>query len=285
MHFIVETENGIINNVEEFVLVKRLESQSSSHSYSLIDKEDLVEFIKYTRSINFKESIPVGSIDFVKEYLKIVHNINDLTPIEVPFILRRDKYLKRNYFVLEREELPQEGVYFLKSASKLKSFSYLGEISNIVNLKNNFLKDELYILSEKVEILSEYRCFILNDIIKGIQHYDGDPTETLSKDDIKLIKEMVKNYSEDDSRPKAYTLDVAIIKDKGVAILEIHTHSSVGLYGYDDESLPYHYKFGFEWYINNKDYNAIKFGSLKKNIFIKEGFLRFKHGYIGAKED
>lgn len=254
MHFVIETENGIIEDVEQFVLVKRLESQSSNHTYSLIDKNDLYDFIKYTKSINFKEAVPVGSIGFVRIYLELVHNISNLTPIEVPSALRKDKYLKRNYSVLEKKDLPKEGIYFLKSASKLKNFTYLGEVSNIVSSKNDFLNDELYVVSEKVEILSEYRCFILNDMIKGVQYYDGDCTETLSKDDINLIKDMVKEYKKDDSRPKAYTLDVGIIKDKGVAVLEIHTHSSVGLYGYDDESLPYHYKFGFEWYLNNRDY-------------------------------
>ena len=254
MHFIIETENGIIEDVEQFVLAKRLDSQSSIHTYSLIDKNDLYDFIKYTKSINFKEAIPVGSISFVRIYLGLVHNIKKLTPIEVPSILRKDKYLKRKYRILEKKDLPKEGVYFLKSASKLKSFTYTGEISNIVNSTNNFLNEELYVISDKIDIVSEYRCFILNDIIKGIQYYDGDCTETLSKEDINLIKEMVIEYLKDDSRPKAYTLDVGIIKDKGVAILEVHTHSSVGLYGYDDEALPYHYKFGFEWYLNSRNY-------------------------------
>lgn len=285
MYFIIETENGIIEDVEQFVLVKVLESQSSTHQYSLIDKEDLTSFIKYTKSIDFKKAIPVGSINFVREYLKLVHNISDLTPIEVPIVLRKSNYLKREYLVLKREELPKKGVYFLKSASTLKGFGYLGEISNIVNSKNSFLNDELYVLSEKVEILSEYRCFVLNDIIKGIQHYNGDCTETLTKDDINLIKEMVKEYSKDDFRPKAYTLDVGIIKDKGVAILEVHTHSSVGLYGYDDESLPYHYKFGFEWYLNSKNFNQLKFSDIEDKNFTKEGYLKFKNGYIGAKDD
>lgn len=285
MYFIIETENGIIEDVEQFVLVKILESQSSIHQYTLIDKNDLFNFIKYTKSIDFKNSIPVGSINFVREYLKLVHDISDLIPIEVPLTLRKNKYLKREYLVLKREDLPKKGVYFLKSASKLKGLSYLGEISNIVNSKNNFLNDELYVLSEKVEILSEYRCFILNDIIKGIQHYNGDCTETLTKDDINLIKEMVREYSKDDSRPKAYTLDVGIIKDKGVAILEVHTHSSIGLYGYDDESLPYHYKFGFEWYLNNKDFNTLQFSEVKDKNFTKEGYLKFRNGYIGIKDD
>lgn len=254
MHFIIETINGIIDDIEQFVLVKRLESQSSNHTYSLIDKNDLIEFVKHTKSIDFNEAIPVGSIDFVKIYLKTVHDISDLKPIEVPYILRKYKYLKRDYAILKREELPQKGIYFLKSASKLKNFTYLGEISNIVNSSNNFLDDELYVVSDKVEILSEYRCFILNDIIKGIQHYSGDCTVALSKNDINLIKEMVKEYSKDNTRPRAYTLDVAIIRNKGVAIIEVHTHSSVGLYGYDDESLPYHYKFGFDWYLCSKNY-------------------------------
>lgn len=296
MHFIIQTENDMINDVEEFTLTQILDRQSSMHSYSMVNAEDLIDFIEQTSSINFKEAIPVGDIKFVKEYLNIVHEICDIIPIEVPEELRVNKYLKRRYAVLEREEIPKKGDYFLKTAFKLKDFTYVGEISNLFEYENSgdFLKEGLYVLSERVNILSEYRCFVLNDIIKGIQFYSGDCTIMPTPDDVALIKEMVMKYSKNPNRPKAYTLDVGIIKDKGVAVLECHTHSSVGLYGYNDESLPYHYKFGFEWYLNNRDYELKKYNGFKESSDIandleehemEDGYLKFKNGYIGQVED
>ena len=59
----------------------------------------------------------------------------------------------------------------------------------------------------------------------------------------------------DQDRPKAYTMDIAVIRDRGTAILEVHPWVSVGLYGYMfGGSLPYCYRDGFEYYIKtNKE--------------------------------
>lgn len=285
MHFIIEIVNGIIDDVENFVLVKVLESKPSEYSYSMIDKVDLEEFIKHTKSIDFKNSIPVGSIDFVKKYLEIVHSVRDIEPLEIPKELRCDKYLKRTYLIVDKNEIPREGGCFLKYASKLKSFTYTGEISRLFKDvdSSSVLKDGKYVISERVELLSEYRCFILNDDIKGIQFYEGDCTVTLGQNDIALIKEMIMDYAKNERRPKAYTLDVAITKDRGVILLECHNHSSVGLYGYDNEILPYHYKFGFEWYLKNNGYRLEK--CINEQDSMKDGYLKFSFGYIGEVDN
>ncbi len=47
-------------------------------------------------------------------------------------------------------------------------------------------------------------------------------------------------------------MDIAVIRDRGTAILEVHPWVSVGLYGYMfGSSLPYCYRDGFEYYINS----------------------------------
>lgn len=73
----------------------------------------------------------------------------------------------------------------------------------------------------------------------------------LSNNDIKLLEEIINVYRLDKNKPEAYTLDVAIIKDRGLCILEVHPHTSVGLYGYYNPDLLYSYVYGFDWYISN----------------------------------
>lgn len=201
-----------------------------------------------------KEIIPIGSLKFVEKFLSEVHGVKTMNCIEVPKVLRKDRYLKRKYAVLDKENLPASGCYFLKYASKLKDFTYRGLIDFLPkeDLGNGepYLKDGKYVVSEVVDILAEYRCFILEDKIEAIQFYDGDCTVMPTQDDIKLLKEMVCVYSLDDTRPDAYTLDIALIKDRGLAILEVHPHVSVGLYGYSKPDLLYSYAYGFDWYVS-----------------------------------
>lgn len=253
MFFILQKEQAYIDNLEVFVMKEILDRQKFVHQHTFMKAEDLLNTVKTSSKINMKEAVPVGSIEFVQQYLKTYHNVDKMNPIEVPDILRHERFLKRKYSIIEKSELPKEGYYFTKYVSELKQFSYTGLIEN---LKRDVpvLKDGLYQLSEVVEILSEYRCFVSQDDIMGIQFYNGDPTILPNEKEIELLKEMVIRYTVDKKRPMAYTFDIAIIKDRGLAIIECHPHTSVGLYGLYGGFLPYCYKFGLDWYIkhNNK---------------------------------
>ena len=192
--------------------------------------------------------IPVGNLEFVQNFLSKCYGINEMNPIEVPDSLRTDEFLKRKYSIVEKSELPAAGYYFTKYVSKLKVFSHTGMIETLQYLepgREPFLKEGLYQVSEVVNIISEYRCFVHNDKIVALNYYDGDCTVL---PDMNLLKKAIIKYSMDETRPKAYTMDLAVIKGRGTAILEIQPW--VGLYGYMfGDSLPYCYRDGFIWYL------------------------------------
>lgn len=247
MFFLLQKEKEQLEDIEVLSNKIILDTQKYTHKYELTSLENM--------SLNIKEydrTIPIGTLEFVKKFLNNYYEINELNPIEVPDVLRKDKYLKRKYSILPKDELPDFGYYFLKYVSKLKEFYHIGLIDN---LKENYCKDGLYQLSEYVEILSEYRVFVLNDEIQAIQFYNGDCTIF---PDTNLIKEMIMLYKLDNERPLAYTMDIAIIENRGTAILEVHPHTSVGLYGYISSSLPYSYRCGIDYY---KEHNK------KLNLF------------------
>ena len=254
MFFILQKEGKYIDNVETFTLKEILDRQKFLHEYTFMNLESLSKDVKLPPRVDIKTAVPVGTIEFVQAYLKNAHGIENMNPIEVPEVLRHNKYLKRRYSIIEKNELPKSGYNFIKYVSQLKQFTYTGSIENLkyetFNTTNK-LKEGLYQLSEVVNILSEYRCFILQDEIIGIQYYDGDCTVLPREQDIHLLKEMVARYTLDKTRPQAYSMDIAIIKDRGIAIIEVHSFASLGTYGLTSNSLPYCYKFGLDWYIKH----------------------------------
>lgn len=249
MLFLLQTFNKEIKSVEVFNLKDILDRNKLLHEYELREIEEID-----TLSNNYKNAIPVGSIEFVTKFLSKFYNINNLEPIEVPLLLRKKDYLKRDYKIVSKENLPTKGYYFIKYVSKLKEFSYIGNIESIPDEKSQIIddlcfykKNGLYQISEVVNILSEYRVFVNNDEIVGIQYYNGDCTVFPNTN---IIKEMVNVYSLDKNRPLAYTMDIAVIKEKGTAILEIHPCVSVGTYSFMGSSLLYMYRAGIDYYIN-----------------------------------
>lgn len=205
----------------------------------------------------FKEYIPIGNIEFVEKFLQTVWDIPYMTPIEVPEVLRKEEYLLRDYKIVPAEKLPKTGYMFIKDASRLKQATYLGDLSLMNTGHFMFETDNThkYVISEVLNILSEYRVFVCKDNIKGIQYYDGDPLVMPNEKEITKLNKMVANYQLDDTRPKSYTMDIAIVKQKegrDLTIIEVHPFACVGLYGFYSQSLPFMYADGFNWYLKEK---------------------------------
>ena len=203
-----------------------------------------------------KKAIPVGSIEFVKDFLKRVHNIEVMNPIEVPRCLRHDKLLLRDYQIVPFDKIPDKGRYFIKDVSGLKMGSYCGDVENFKNNVERYHVDtsHLFQISSPLNIQSEYRVFVMDNHVYGIQFYDGDPTIMPSPDEINKIKEMILRYSMAKDCPKAYTMDVAIVKTnhgRDLALIEVHPFVSVGTYGCRGNFLIKMYQSGFEWYLKH----------------------------------
>lgn len=237
MKFIIQTVKGKIRGLEEYSLVSELDSGSNKllHEYILSDtsvSNDIADIADW---------IPVGSIQFLEEHLRVYHNVDKMTPIEVPKELRSYKFLKRKYDIVHsNKDLPDNGYWFVKKIDRLKEFTNLG----CVGLYKDNLDDGTYIVSEVLEILSEYRVFVINNVVQGIQFYSGDCLELPS---IPFIKEAITEYSKDSNIPKAYTIDIAVTT-LGNVVLEIHPFASCGLYGLYTEHIPLMYKLGYDYY-------------------------------------
>jgi hypothetical protein len=233
MKYLIQTENGVIDDIEVFQFNKIISKQEKFkiHSKLLSDTYEVP---------NGNDYIPVGDLHYIQGHLKTYWNIDTMNPIEVPMILRKEKYLRRKYEIVEAKNVPKDGYWFIKEASKLKGWIHLGE----VGLYRDSIKSGIYVVSEPVDIISEYRVIVLNGIIQAVRHYDGNP---LSFPDVNLIYEMVTILSSQNDIPKAFTMDIAT-SNVGTILIEVHPFVSVGTYGYYDENLIHLYRFGYEYY-------------------------------------
>jgi hypothetical protein len=171
--------------------------------------------------------IPIGTVEFVLEYINKYYSIDNIKPINIPIELRQWKYTKRriitNKELDEVPYLPSEKC-FVKSASKIK------ELTDTVQYKN-IPKNKELLISELVDIESEWRAFVFNSRLVGLQNYSGD---FAMFPDVELIESMINNYK---MCPAAYTLDVGINNEQGTFIIEVHDFFSCGLYGFSDHRI------------------------------------------------
>lgn len=221
----------------------------------LVKRDALIECGRMVYAENpapYSDYIPVGDIPFVEAWLRSRYG-KTMVPIEVPEVLRTREYLGRTYEFMDRNKLPsyEKGHYFVKNISKLKEFNssaYEGRIP-----APSTLPAGTYLLSEWVDIRSEFRVFVYFDKILAVQNYLGAPL--VFPDAAKVLK-MVEQYKEDKGRPEAYTMDIAVLcrKDQSAetVILEIHPFVSCGLYGFTHPLIPDMLEAGIEYYALRK---------------------------------
>ena len=223
MKFLIQTYNDIVEHDFSLALIESCKylnwiHNTNDYQYSLTDDDMKTGYT------------PIGSVEFVQEYLKINHNI-DILPINIPkelFNFCRGK-------IINGTEKDIIGEKFVKSNDKIKDFT---EITNKAPVGN-------YQISELIEIVSEWRCFVYNNKLVGLQNYSGDFT---TFPDIEYINNVIEKYK---SAPIAYTLDVAIKDDMTTTIIEIHDFFSCGFYGFSDmKIIPYMFNRWFNEKIN-----------------------------------
>jgi len=254
MFFILQKEGKYIDNQEVFVMNDILRRHTYIHEHSMMGMNEMSSQSFLSGIKEIEKAIPIGSIEFVQAYLTNVHGIETMSPIEIPECLREEEFVKRDYRIVEKKELPKAGYHFTKYVSNLKYIHHRGMIEELHNAQKGgepLLKKGLYQVSEVVDFIVEYRCFVMEGKIMGIQYYEGDCTVFPSEQDMNTLKKMIERYQADPTHPLAYTLDIGIIKDRGLALIECHTHVSVGLYGLQGNFLLHSYRYGLDWYIKH----------------------------------
>lgn len=235
MFFILQAQNDEKAMSVDYAILKEL-LEYSHFQYTEMTLSDFYDGKNLKNKNDFpndyRDAIPLGTINFVTAYLNIFKNISKMNPIEVPKCLRTEEFLKRKYSIVEGRNVPKSGTYFIKNVSTLKTFSYSGRIDAMCNEadaltgKKPIEDDELYQVSSLLNIRSEYRIYFISGELYAIAYYDGDATIF---PDVHLIQKANLIYSMQKDYPRSYTMDVAV-GDNGTAILECHPLFSCGIY-------------------------------------------------------
>lgn len=210
---------------------------------------------------NPKEYVPVGSIEFVSEYVKkyFPDHTKGLIPINVPECLF--KYAGREIMNVSSSGLENGLPKTFGNKIYRKSNLIIKDENNglVDNTPDVDLKD-CQVASYVDNIISEWRVFVFKNEVQQVCFYGGgDP---LAFPDAERILRMIDDYK--DKAPVAYTLDVftAPIKtwngvenvdsdEIGTYVMECHRFFSCGLYGFADYAkLPYMYSQTFYEMIN-----------------------------------
>jgi len=137
--------------------------------------------------------------------------------------------------VINGTEKDINGKKFVKSNDTIKSFTELCDRAPVGN----------YQISDIIDIDSEWRTFVYDGKMVGLQNYSG---RFDIFPDVDKINTMIKTYT---TQPIAYTLDVAISGGE-TAIIEVHDFFSCGLYGFSDHRvLPFMFSRWLNKFVNN----------------------------------
>ena len=221
MDFLLQINS--FDNIDTTILKEILErrkrlsgfTEMTIHQLSEADKEEV------------EGLIPVGTIPFVEAWLKKCHGINRINPIEIPKFLRTEEFLKREYSIVPYYRIPR-GVYFVKDVTALKEFAFEGDTEELFTgrIAGTIDRSHMFQVSEPVDILSEYRVYVIDGQIENVCNYNGSP---LIFPDMELVSKANSIYMTKPDYPGSLTIDV-MVTERGTSLIETHPFVSVGLY-------------------------------------------------------
>jgi len=210
LKFLIQTYDGDVTDDFSYHLIQAIKYQNWYNRKTVMS-------YRITDSALFPKYIPIGSVEFVESYLEKYFE-KTVKPMNIPQELMHDKFLGRNVY-FESGEVEIVGEKFVKSNSKIKKYTDF--------VKDIKLPNDSYMISDIIDIFSEWRGFVYKGKLVGLQWYSGDFKKF---PEVFKIEEMVHEFKE---APIAYTIDVGVTID-GTFLIECHDFFSCGLYGFAD---------------------------------------------------
>lgn len=191
------------------------------------------------RMMNKNEMVfftPIGTVEFVKAFAEKV-GIKLPAPIHATALLNLEG---REYWEDYRKELISKtpGMYpvFVKPQSELKKFTgFVAKSDKDFDLypEIDWSTTKLFCTQVLENIVSEWRCYVLNGKVFACVNYSGDPLRFPSSSDI--VKMIIVHNTE-----SFYSLDIAVCRKSGSTefttnFIEINDAFALGYYGGDVE--------------------------------------------------
>lgn len=241
MRFLIQKINKEIRHDFSFTLLESiryhnwLQQNNCDIGIKYVNRKDNDDFC-YFNSYH-EHYVPVGSVEFVLSWMKRF-DVPIPKPVNVPEELF--DFANRHIFNGTEAYFSHCGKSFIKSNDKIKgTCGIFNQNEPIILPAGN------YQFSEVVSIDSEWRAFVYEGKLVGLQNYSGDFTMFPN---ISHIEMMIKDYK---SAPIAYTLDVGVFNYCDTFVIECHDFFSCGLYGFAEHKIyPYMLYRWFHEYLN-----------------------------------
>ncbi len=189
---------------------------------------DIVFFEDIEEVPKSKYNIVVGGINQINSYLSRF-GIEPKQALNIPDELNHERYLKRKVTYTTMGEFRKTKIIapvFIKPNGLSKEFiAGVMTKQETMNAFNDVADDRPILLSEVIDIVSEYRCYVYDKKLQGIHWYQGD---FKIFPDIKLTEEMIAAYK---SQPAGFSLDVGVTKDGHTVLVECNDGWALGNYG------------------------------------------------------
>ena len=177
-----------------------------------------------------KTNVVIACIEDTVKYFDML-GINYPPPLNIPEELR--EFTMRKYGVMTMGEFKKETTLpiFVKPHDRLKHFpaGVITKQSSRETFFNDIDNDFKVLVSEVLDIVSEYRGFVRRGKLVGLKHYIGDFDVF---PDVSKIYQAIDHYK---SAPVGYTIDFGVTSDNETVLIECNDGFSIGSYGLDSE--------------------------------------------------
>jgi hypothetical protein len=192
----------------------------------------------YTLKRIQRRSLPLSAESFVSGDMDAMHGAmaqleiavpppNDYPASLAPYLHRR--IWKSTLGEVERRVFEYSGQpVFVKPAERRKSFTgrVVGPSSGDAPIGAVSRRQEVW-CSEVVDWISEYRVYVIDDEIVGVDHYAGDPGVSL---DMGKVAEALSAYRKSGEAPSAYGIDFGVLHNGESALVEANDGYALGAY-------------------------------------------------------
>lgn len=198
------------------------------------------------------EDIVFAGIGNIQNYLLNNFDI-DTRQINFDYPSELNNYLGRIVYKSTLREVHskiKDGVkspFFIKPVDEQKLFTgvLINSFSDLPPILNN---DTNVWVSEPIDLVSEFRCFVYYGKLIGVKNYKGNPFNMI---DSKIVLNAIKDFT---LQPKAFSLDFGLTRDGNTVLIEANDAHSLGSYGL----VPFQYArlISARWaeLTNTKDY-------------------------------
>lgn len=173
-----------------------------------------------------QEGIVVAGIGIVHQALE-QHGITPPLPLDYPESLR--SFLGRNLkesTINTIASTPSEWGQFVKPKGFAKKFTgrVVNGTADLMGCGDRAFDVPVWV-SDKIDLVAEWRCFVRYNTIAGVKMYRGDWRQKFAPDIVEAIPKAYQNA------PKGYAFDVGVTKQGETVLVEVNDGFSLGYYG------------------------------------------------------